>query len=115
MTRGAGLPRRPGVTFVDNWSDTELAELRYWSRDQLHLNALGHARVAGNVLAALEVAIPEFGAGELSAPRPRTSAYWREYVLPWIGRRLTGRSSGDNRDPKIAVLSPVEIDQDGGG
>ena len=47
------LPR-PGVTFVDNWSDTELAELRYWSRDQLHLNALGHARVAGNVLAALE-------------------------------------------------------------
>lgn len=108
------LPR-DGVTFVDNWADTELAELRYWSRDQLHLNALGHARVAGNVLAALEVPIPEFGAGELSAPRPRTSAYWREYVLPWIGRRLTGRSSGDNRDPKIAQLRPIEIDQAGGG
>lgn len=96
-----------GVTFVDNWSDSQLAELRYWSRDQLHLNALGHARVAGNVLAALEVPIPEFGAGELSDARPRTSAYWREYVLPWIGRRLTGRSSGDNRLPKIATLQPV--------
>jgi lysophospholipase L1-like esterase len=104
------LPR-DGVTFVDNWGDTELAELRYWSRDQLHLNALGHARVAGNVLAALGVAAPEFGAGELSAVRPRTAAYWREYVLPWIGRRLTGRSSGDNRDPKIALLAPVDLDR----
>lgn len=103
------LPR-DGVTFVDNWADTELADLRYWSLDQLHLNALGHARVAGNVLAALQVPIPEFGAGELSAARPRTSAYWREYVLPWIGRRLTGRSSGDNREPKIALLAPVRID-----
>lgn len=98
-----------GVTFVDNWNDRELAELRYWSRDQLHLNGLGHARVASNVLAALEVPIPDFGAGELSDVRPRTSAYWREYVLPWIGRRLTGRSSGDNRLPKIATLTPVEV------
>jgi hypothetical protein len=66
-------------------------------------------------LAALGVAIPDFGASELSAPRPRTAAHWREYVLPCIGRRLTGRSSGDNRDPKIAQLSPVVLDQAGGG
>jgi hypothetical protein len=39
----------------------------------------------------------------------RTAAYWREYVLPWIGRRLTGRSSGDNRAPKIATLQRVEV------
>ncbi len=102
------LPRE-GVTFVDNWADAELTELRYWSRDQLHLGPLGHRRVAANVLAALEVPIPDFGPEPGEPSRPRTSAYWREYVLPWIGRRLTGRSSGDNRVPKIATLEPVIV------
>lgn len=102
------LPR-DGVTFVDNWADAELAQLRYWSRDQLHLGPLGHRRVAANVLSALEVAIPDFGPEPGEPARPRTSAYWREYVLPWIGRRLTGRSSGDNREPKIATLQPVVV------
>jgi hypothetical protein len=29
-------------------------------------------------------------------------------VLPWIGRRLTGRSSGDGRTAKIAELTVVD-------
>ncbi|MET3767818.1 lysophospholipase L1-like esterase [Marisediminicola sp. UYEF4] len=102
------LPKH-GVTFVDNWADAELTESRYWSRDKLHLNSRGHERVASNVLAALEVPIPD-AAGEHfdGDPAQRTAAYWREHVLPWIGRRLTGRSSGDNRAPKIATLTRVE-------
>lgn len=99
------------VTFVDNWADEELTELRYWSVDRLHLGPLGHRRIAGNVLAALGVPIPDVAADDIpQTARPRTAAYWREYVLPWIGRRLTGRSSGDNREPKSAVLRPVEVD-----
>lgn len=98
------------VTFVDNWADDELAELRYWSVDKLHLNPAGHLRVAGNVLAALGVTIPDVVVDDIAeAARPRTAAYWRQYVLPWIGRRLTGRSSGDNREPKSATLQPVEL------
>lgn len=98
------------VSFVDNWADDELAELRYWSVDKLHLNTAGHVRVAGTVLAALGVAIPDVVVDDITeAARPRTAAYWREYVLPWIGRRLTGRSSGDNREPKSATLQPVEL------
>jgi lysophospholipase L1-like esterase len=97
------------VTFVDNWADAELGQLPYWSRDKLHLNPAGHARVAGNVLAALGVPIGDVSESGLSAEaHERTAAYWRRYVLPWIGRRLTGRSSGDNRKPKIATLQPVE-------
>ena len=99
------------TTFVDNWADSELAELRYWSRDRLHLGPLGHQRVAANVLAALDVELPAGWSGD-AAPfshDQRTSEYWREYVMPWIGRRLTGRSSGDNRAPKIATLQPVEV------
>jgi hypothetical protein len=107
------LSRLPkdNVTFVNNWADEELATLRYWSVDKLHLNARGHARVASNVLSALEIPVPDFAAddGRSDDARPRNAAYWREYVLPWIGRRLTGRSSGDNREPKSAILQPVEI------
>jgi len=102
-----------GMLFVDNWADTGLRDLRYWSLDRLHLNTLGHQRVAGNVLAALGVEIvPTSGAADaaphhLVAARPGTAAYWREYVLPWIGRRMTGRSSGDGRTPKRPTLQPL--------
>lgn len=121
LPMGAGIERRGNllaaavehrfeglnVVHVNNWADTELASAQYWARDKLHLNALGHARVAGNVLAALE--LPAVDAPELVPfERPGTAAYWREYVLPWIGRRLTGRSSGDNREPKHPTLEVVE-------
>jgi lysophospholipase L1-like esterase len=98
-----------GVTFVDNWADDVLTDLRYWSVDKLHLNALGHRRVAGNVLRALGAPVPDWSGEDLELTRPGTLAYWRGYVLPWIGRRLTGRSSGDGREPKRATLLPVEV------
>ena len=109
----AELPR-DGVTFVDNWADAGLEDIRYWSADRLHLNGLGHARVASNVLTALGVPVPaEWGVAEVAAapagPRTRrTAEYYRTYVLPWIGRRLTGRSSGDGRAAKIAELTVVD-------
>lgn len=107
------LPR-DGVLFVDNWADESLEDLRYWSADRLHLNALGHARVASNVLTALDVPVPEeWGVAEVAAAPPgersrRTADYYRRYVLPWIGRRLTGRSSGDGRTAKIPELAVVD-------
>jgi len=103
-----------GIAYIDNWGDSVLTDLRFWSVDRLHLNALGHARVAGTVLAGLGVEVPaaahapsEAGAPDIA--RPRTAEYWRQYVLPWIGRRLTGRSSGDGRTPKRPTLLPVEL------
>ena len=103
-----------GVTVVDNWGDEALEDIRYWSSDRLHLNPLGHARVAANVLRALDIEVPEeWGVDEVAAapsgPRARrTAAYYRQYVLPWIGRRLTGRSSGDGRTAKFPTLQPVD-------
>jgi lysophospholipase L1-like esterase len=102
-----------GVTYVDNWSDPQLAHGGYWSADGLHLNALGHARVASNVLTALGVPVPvEWGVEDVAAAaagarRRNTAAYYRTYVLPWIGRRLTGRSSGDGRTAKFA--QPITV------
>lgn len=105
----ARVPKSENVTFVDNWSDAELTHLRYWSVDKLHLNALGHRRVAGNILMALGVPVPDWGEDVPELQRPGTLAYWRGYVIPWIGRRLTGRSSGDGREPKRPTLMPVEL------
>ncbi|PRY69028.1 lysophospholipase L1-like esterase [Glaciihabitans tibetensis] len=102
------LPKE-NVTFVDNWADQELSDIRFWSRDKLHLNSRGHERVASNVLAALGVTIPDARDDHAGIPAQRTADYWRQYVLPWIGRRVTGRSSGDNRQPKYATLTPVEL------
>jgi lysophospholipase L1-like esterase len=102
------LPKE-NVTFVDNWADVELGDRRFWSHDKLHLNSRGHERVASNVLAALGVPIPDAATDHATIPSQRTADYWRQYVLPWIGRRVTGRSSGDNRVPKYATLTPVEL------
>ncbi len=102
------------MTYVDNWSDQELTKIEYWSSDKLHLNALGHAWVAGNVLRGLGVAVPAaWGIDEsaLSRASQRNNfGYYRDYVVPWIGRRLTGRSSGDGRAPKRDSLLPVVVE-----
>ena len=109
----ANVPQS-GVTMVDNWADTTLEDARYWSVDKLHLNTAGHARVASNVLTALGVPVPpqwrvtEVAAEPQNGRSPRSAGYYREYVVPWIGRRLTGRSSGDGREPKRPTLQRVE-------
>lgn len=105
---------RENVTFVDNWADTALRAARYWSGDRMHLNALGHARVAANVLRALGVPVPDgwesdiVAGARLDASGRKGLGYYRDYVLPWIGRRLTGRSSGDGRTAKLAELTRVD-------
>jgi lysophospholipase L1-like esterase len=96
------------VTVVDNWFDTDLYDGHFWAPDGLHLNALGHRRVAHKVLTALGVPVPPATADDSPATaRPSRAEHWREFVVPWIGRRLTGRSSGDGRLPKRPTLVPV--------
>lgn len=93
-----------GIRMCDNWSDPVLARREYWSTDRLHLAPIGHHRVASNVLLALGYAHPEdwlLDADPRPAPTTREQLrYTREHVLPWVKRRLTGRSSGDGRTAK---------------
>lgn len=98
------------VAYIDNWGDPRLLDATYWSEDRLHLNAKGHAAVAGNVIASLELDADEHWSElqALTTAEGRMDArYWRQFVGPWVGRRLTGRSSGDGRAPKIA--RPITI------
>lgn len=100
----------PNVTFVDNWSDPELRRAPYWSPDRLHLSTLGHSRVAARVLSALGVPTPLPSAADVPVAQGRFGAearYYARYVLPWIGRRITGRSSGDGREPKFPTWTTI--------
>jgi len=108
------LAERHDARVVDLFTHRVFDDPRLWADDRLHLNTEGHRRVAEAVLAEL------VGAGDLDwtaalppAPprawldRRRSDARWaRVHLGPWIGRRLTGRSSGDGREPKRPELGP---------
>ena len=69
---------------------------------------LGYAHRV-NDLPGMEELELSFDTADRSAPaRDIIADYYRRYVLPWIGRRLTGRSSGDGRVAKIAELTVVD-------
>ena len=104
------LADRYDVPFVNAFADTELHRADYWSPDRLHLGPAGHRRVASLVLAALghDVAASAVDPGP-EVPRRLLAEvrYYREHVLPWVGRHLRGRSSGDSRTGKHVDWVPV--------
>jgi lysophospholipase L1-like esterase len=99
----AGFAERYDIVFVDVFHDLVIRRAGYWSADRLHLNAAGHRRVAGLVLTALghptEAHVIEHDPAE-SRRIVAEARYYREHVLPWVHRRLRGRSSGDDRTGK---------------
>src|SRR5262249_14438609 len=107
---------RSGAILVDIAEHPVASDPRLWSADRLHANAVGHARIA----AALAHGLGLPGADDQwKAPLPverrrgwparwSAEARWAaKYLLPWIARSLTGRSSGDGRGPKHPALHPV--------
>lgn len=108
------LADRPDVITAWNWPDRELSTPGYWSQDRLHMNPRGHHRVAARVLAALGQTPPTewWSLPDVSGGALRGAAYYRAHVLPWVQRRLTGRSSGDGRAAKYAdwvQISPQRV------
>ena len=103
------------ATLVDFWRMHELDDPRCWAADRLHLSSAGHELVAVAVLDALgvphQVAPAELEPLPILSSREQRAAdiIWaREHVGPWIRRRLTGRSSGDNVEPRRPALRPVD-------
>jgi hypothetical protein len=110
--------QRRGAIVVDVGRVEALTDRRLWHVDRLHLNAAGHARVAAAVLEALGVSDTALLGGPPgwwreplppAAPLPRrealaADALWvRQHLVPWVGRRLRGTSSGDGRAAKDAA------------
>ncbi|MFC4466738.1 SGNH/GDSL hydrolase family protein [Streptomyces xiangluensis] len=111
------LAARHGALVVDLYGAPSLADPRMWDMDRLHLTAEGHRRVAEAVWQTLG---HEAHDAEWRTPMPTSAPpgwvsrrnadvrFARQYLLPWIGRRLTGRSSGDGRPAKRPELLPFD-------
>ncbi|WP_431772896.1 SGNH/GDSL hydrolase family protein [Streptomyces cucumeris] len=106
---------RYGCPVLDLWSLRSVQDRRAWDDDRLHLSADGHTRVALRAGQVLGVPVPadpdqpwpEEGQRSPSEVR-RDNIHWaREYLVPWIGRRLRGESSGDHVEPKRPDLLPL--------
>ena len=96
------IAKKYDCVVADQWALTEIQDQRMWSPDRLHLNSLGHHTVARMVLAALNVDNDL----EPMKPEPLPVSPWRqarvediswarEYLVPWVLRRIRHQSSGD--------------------
>lgn len=112
------IAERQGAYLLNQWSLTFLGDWRMWESDRIHMSTEGHRRVA---LAAYEALGHTTGEADWRLPLPpstptgrldslRENAVWaKEYAAPWVSRRLQGKSSGDNREPKRPELGPPAL------
>lgn len=100
-----------GAIVLDSWRMRPARPATMWADDRIHLNSVGHQYVAIQVLNTLGIAHdlvelePEPTAHRSAAERRAANIEWlRKDALPFVNRRLRGRSSGDNMDPKFATF-----------
>jgi lysophospholipase L1-like esterase len=99
---------------ADQWALTEIQDQRMWAPDRLHLNAIGHHTVARMVLDALgvenslEPLKPEpFPERTRRDVRSDDMQWAREYLVPWVVRRIRHQSSGDTISAKRPIAGPL--------
>lgn len=99
---------------VDMWRMRGWKVAEIMDADRLHLNPVGHQAIAIAVLDRLGVqhdlaplAVPPVPELPRRAQRQADLAWARTHFVPWVHRRLTGRSSGDGVEPKRPGLSPI--------
>jgi lysophospholipase L1-like esterase len=104
-----------GALIVDFWRMREYRDPRLWDIDRIHMSSLGHQHMAVAVLDALGVAhdlrldpLPRLRPMSRSERRQADLAWVRTHAAPWVQRRLTGRSSGDDVTPRYPELAPVD-------
>lgn len=112
------LATRHGALVVDLYGAEVLSDVRMWNDDRLHLTPDGHRRVCEAVWQTLGESPEHDWTGALppAAAHPpwftrRTAdlRFARTHLLPWVHRRLTGRSSGDGLAPKRPELLPYDV------
>lgn len=111
----AAIARRYGAQVPTLPAGSVFEDLRAWSPDRLHLNSLGHERLACCVASSLAVPGYEDWAQPPPGPPPRrglvTETRWAiGYLAPWIGRRIRGVSSGDGRLAKMPTLNCLKAE-----
>jgi lysophospholipase L1-like esterase len=104
----SSIAHRHGCIPLDLWGIGDLRHLDFWSADRLHPSTRGHLVITRAAAGALGVPVPAgLDASVPAVPALPTRVWLQEHVLPWIGRRLRGVSSGDGRGPKFP--QPLEV------
>jgi lysophospholipase L1-like esterase len=102
-----------GATIIEADSAKWMADLRFLAKDRLHLNSDGHWRLSQAVLeklgkdfdAAWKIPLAPAGKKPWLKKNGENLLWIISFVIPWIWRRLRGRSSGDGRRAKYE--SPI--------
>jgi len=97
-----------GAIIIDANQEKFFADRRFLAFDRLHLNMLGHDRVAQGVLEKIALPFDKNLRTPLPPAKPRSwivqralSVIWFfTFAAPWIWRRIRGTSSGDGRIAK---------------
>jgi lysophospholipase L1-like esterase len=113
------IAERRGAMVVDLFADRAYDTPALWSVDRLHMNAIGHKRTAAHVLSTLGVKCdpawmddpPHLEPVTWRQARAADLQWTQEHLVPWIKRRMAGKSSGDAITAKRPLLSPVRVDQ----
>jgi lysophospholipase L1-like esterase len=114
-----GVAANTGAILVDFAAYPLGSDLRFWSGDRFHANAIGHARIAD----ALAHAIGLAGSGDAwkqPLPPPPPITQWRRltaetnwvlrYLLPWAARGLVPRWAEDSRKPPQPSLREIRAE-----
>lgn len=107
------IAQRHDLVVADMWALRELKDPRMWAPDRLHFSPIGHTAIARMVLESLNVDNDL----EPYHPEPLTQVPWRqarvedidwarEYLVPWVLRRVRHQSSGDGISPKRPDAGP---------
>jgi hypothetical protein len=109
------------ATVVDFWRMREYRDPRLWDVDRIHMSSLGHRHMAVAVLDALGVRhdlrldpLPRLTPLSRAERRQADLSWVRSHAAPWVQRRLTGRSSGDDVTARYPELAPLSTERTGG-
>jgi lysophospholipase L1-like esterase len=111
------IASKTGAILLDANSHEVFGDPRMLAKDRLHLSQEGHRRVAQGVLKALGMP-HDINYTQAMGPHKQTPAVLRgigtvawgvAFLVPWVIRRLSGKSSGDGRVAKYPVLTSWPI------
>src|SRR6218665_1186687 len=108
-----------GALLLDVAADPVLVGTDRWAEDRVHLNPAGHrglayaaAEVLGvpdaQLLAGLERAI-HASSGEDASTVVGDLVWFRRYAMPWIARRVRGRTAGEGMVAKDDTVMSVTV------
>lgn len=109
-----GIALRHGCRLLDVDAIPEIRDTEMWAEDKVHLNSAGHrllaykaAEVLGVPLAAELRNLEHMLHDDTESDEISGVAWLRTHALPWMGRRLRGRTAGDGLSAKHTTYVAV--------